>query len=660
MALRVGVDTGGTFTDLLALDDLTGVVQIRKTLSTPDEPAEGVAQVLREARDVLGADIASAETLVQGNTIAINALVQRRGAVVGLFVTKGFRDVLEIGRLRLPRVSDLYVQRLSPLVPRRLVAEVDERLDAEGVELVAPDRDDVVEEASRLVEQGVDALAIAFMHSHRNNIHEERVASWVRREFPGLFVTTSSELWPTIGEYERTMVAVVNAFVGKRMARYVGELSDRAAELDCSAPLLSTKSNGGVMDVASAKSRPVETLLSGPASGVVAAHHAMVQKGLAAAISFDMGGTTADVALLSQTIPYAYETFAGDAPIVMPSVDVQSIGAGGGSIVWRDEVGVLKVGPHSAGAFPGPACYDRGGEEPTVTDAYVALGMIPEGLVLGGQVTVRKDLAVNALMRVGVDDPRSVLDIATSNMAARLIPLAAAHGLDLSDMPIIAFGGAGPTHACLLARELGLKIVVVPPIAGAMCALGAILADLRVDFVRTVNVPCDPSGIATIQASSTELAELAHAWLSEQSVRPDSVSLRTVLDMRFRGQSFEIDVPITEQHLRDGWSAVQSEFLASYSAIYGRADTSRPSEIVNVRLQLIGHVEKPPPIVVASAQARPSLTANGIPVASREDIAADDVIAGPRVITQYDATTYVPADASAVVDRFGNLEIELV
>jgi N-methylhydantoinase A len=657
VGLRLGIDTGGTFTDLVALDEESGATRVMKVTTTPEDPAFGVLRVLTDASEAFDFAAEDVSMLVEGSTIGINTLVQRNGARVGLLVTRGFRDVLELGRLRLPRVTDFYVTRPAPLVPRALVREVTERLDANGVPVDTPEPAEVLKQAGELRGLGVDAICIAFLHAFRNPAHEMEVASLLRAEHPDLFVTTSTEIWPVRGEYERTIVAVVNAYVGERMRHYVTALETGARERGIEASMLATKSNGGVMDAAGAAQRPVETLMSGPSAGVVAAYSTALAKGWERALSFDMGGTTADVAIIDGGIPYSYESAAGDFQIVVPSVDVQSIGAGGGSIVSRDEAGVLKVGPRSAGAAPGPACYGLGGMEGTVTDAFVALGMIPNGAVLGGWVTVRRELAVAALERVGAS-AESVLDVATSTMSARLMPLAAAAGVDLGEVPLIAFGGAGPTQGCLLARALGVSTVLVPPMPGAMCALGALLADLRVDFVRTLSVACDDGGVAALREVATTLEGDAHEWLEGQRVSPTSTSLDFSAEMRFHGQSFEVVVPLADG-VDLGADAIHEAFCAKYGSLYGHVDTARRSEIVNVRAQLTGQLPHPRPRRVDSGRPAARVSAEGLETHARADLDPGFEYKGPAIVVQYDTTIYLPDDSVAVVDEFGNLEIRL-
>jgi N-methylhydantoinase A len=657
VGLRLGIDTGGTFTDLVALDEESGATRVMKVTTTPEDPAIGVLRALTDASEAFDFAAGDVSMLVEGSTIAINTLVQRNGARVGLLVTRGFRDVLELGRLRLPRVNDFYVTRPVPLVPRALVREVTERLDANGIPVEAPDPEEVLQHAGELRGLGVDAICIAFLHAFRNPAHEMEVATLVRAEHPDLFVTTSTEIWPVRGEYERTIVAVVNAYVGERMRDYVTALETGALERGIRSSMLATKSNGGVMDAAGASQRPVETLMSGPSAGVVAAYSTARAKGWERALSFDMGGTTADVAIIDGGIPYSYESAAGDFQIVVPSVDVQSIGAGGGSIVSRDEAGVLKVGPRSAGAAPGPACYGLGGVEATVTDAFVALGMIPDGAVLGGWVTVRRELAVAALERVGAS-AESVLDVATSTMSARLMPLAAAAGVDLGEVPLIAFGGAGPTQGCLLARALGVSTVLVPPMPGAMCALGALLADLRVDFVRTLSVPCDDRGVAALRETGATLERDAHEWLEGQRVSPTSTSLRFSAEMRFHGQSFEIVVPLPDG-VDVGAESIHQAFCAKYASLYGHVDAGRRSEIVNLRVQLTGHLPHPRPRRVDNGTGPARVSADGLETYARADLDPGSEYKGPAIVVQYDTTIYLPEDSVAVVDELGNLEIRL-
>ncbi|MGH9087766.1 MAG: hydantoinase/oxoprolinase family protein, partial [Acidimicrobiales bacterium] len=457
MGVSVGVDVGGTFTDFVVFDEAGGSLREMKVPSTTGAPAGAVVEGFRRLL-ADGTEPADIDRFSHGTTVALNALLQRSGARVGLLVTRGFRDVLQLRRLRLPGAPGFHARQPRPLVARRDIREVDGRLLHDGTEVRPLALEEAVAGAEELVEAGCEALAVCLLHAYRDPSHERRIGEAVRQRFPELHISLSSEIWPQQREYERTQVAVINAHVAPTMERYFSDLEKALGEMGVGTGVLSTKSSGGVMSAARASRRPVETLLSGPASGVVAAAELGRAAGIDALVAFDMGGTSADIGLVEPAgARISTEAAVGDFPILLPAVDVSSVGAGGGSVASVDGAGVLKVGPRSAGAMPGPACYGRGGTEPTVTDAYVVLGVLTH--LLGGQVPLDLGAAQEACARLGeglgtdaVGAAEAVLEVATANMYARILPFLAQRGVDPRGLALLAYGGAGPTHAFRVAR----------------------------------------------------------------------------------------------------------------------------------------------------------------------------------------------------------------
>jgi N-methylhydantoinase A len=667
---RVGVDVGGTFTDLVLMDEAGDFVSA-KTPSRPDEPERAILEGLRAllAREGVAPDAVA--SFVNGTTLGLNTLLQRSGAPTGLLVTEGFRDMLEIRRLRLPGAPSFYVERPRPLVPRRHVREIRERMLANGRVYRALDPADAVAAAAELRAAGITALAICFLHAYRNPTHEEQAAAAIRAAFPDLYVCTSSEIWPQQREYERALVTVMNAHVAPRLRAYFAGLERRLAELGVTGPVLSTKSNGGVMTLRQAARAPVETLASGPAAGVIAAAHLARLTGRRKLIAFDMGGTSADIAIIDGEVGYSTESHIGDFPLIMPAVDVGSIGAGGGSIAWTDAAGVLKVGPQSAGADPGPACYGRGGTAPTVTDAYVLTGLIDPDEFLGGELKLSRALAERALAALGQrlglgagDVAAGILRVATANMYAEFLPLMAQHGVDHREFALLAYGGAGPTHAFLLAREVGIATVVVPPSPGTLCALGCLLADLRADFVRTVYAEL---GDATLPRLAAELAELearAAAWLEAERVPPADRDLVRSGDVRYKGQSFQVTVRLRAGGVA-GLRELPALFHARHRAVYGFADEGAPTELIDLRVQAVGAVRRPARLAPRAAgggggrvRHREILldgTKVGASVRERAALAPGATVDGPAVIVQYDSTVVVPPGFRITVDPWLNL-----
>ena len=565
---------------------------------------------------------------------------------------------------------------MPPLAPRKLVREIDERLLASGEVLVPLDLAEVHTAVEELVAAGVQALGISFMHSYKNDAHEREAAEYVKANFPDLYVCGSTGVWPQQREYERTLMAVINAFIGDRMTEYYSHLAGHVQALGMPASVLTTKSNGGIMTAESAKDAPVETLLSGPASGVVGALYIGKVSGHDRLIAFDMGGTSSDVAVIDGDVMYSTESSVASMPIVMPAVDVSSIGAGGGSIAWVDPLGILKVGPRSAGADPGPACYGRGGTEPTVTDAYVQVGIIRPESFLGGRLALDGSLSEQALARVGeklglgvMETAAGVLDVATANMHAQLMPLMARRGIDPRDFAMLSYGGAGPTHALLLARELGIKKVIVPPSPGTLCALGCLVADLKRDSIKTIYAAADDLTIADVEAEFAALEEDAQTWLAEQNAPSDgSVVIRSA-DIRYKGQSFDMTVGLPTGFAEgDTMDVVRKPFHEAYARIYGIADEAAPVEIINLRVTIVGVTPKPQPVPPRSSSTPGAPrsdrevfdegTLQTAAVYAREDLAAGQSFSGPAVVEAADTTVFVPAGCEVTVDEWLNLIVE--
>jgi len=521
VVVRVGIDVGGTFTDLVALDGDRLVTA--KVPSTSADQAAGVSAALAAA----GLDPGEIETLAHGTTVATNALLERRGARIALVTTEGFRDLLEIGRQNRPSLYDLTLDRPPPLVPRELRFTVRERMGPEG--MVEPlDEASLAETVAALGAAGVESVAVCLLFSYLHPEHEERVGEAIESALPGVHVSLSCRVLPEFREYERCSTTSANAYLGPVLSAYLGRLEPR--------PLV-MQSSGGVIDVEGAAARPATCVLSGPAGGVVGAAFVAKAGGFADVLTFDMGGTSTDVAaVVGGRVQLTRDAVVGGVPIRFPMVDVHTVGAGGGSIARLDEGGALRVGPRSAGAAPGPAAYGRGGEEPTVTDANIVLGYLADGAKLGGEVTLRRDLAERALARLGMDPVEAaigVVRVADAEMTRALRVISVERGLDPRTFALVAFGGAGPLHACSLAEELGIQTVLVPPASGVLSALGLAVSELRRDYLR-------PAG-----ASFEELEDGAERDLP-------GCSCERFVDARYRGQSYELTVPAEDYELRFG------------------------------------------------------------------------------------------------------------
>ena len=673
---RLGVDIGGTFTDFALLDEASGALTVLKIPSTPTRPSDSVVAGVEDLRRRHGLDTASVGAFVHGTTLAVNTIIERKGARAALLITRGFRDVLNIGRHRIPDVFNFFAELPAPLVPRARVIEVAERTLADGRVAERPDDAVIAAMVDALVADGVTAIAVCYLHSYKNPANELATRRVIEARAPQLYVSVSAELWPQMREYERALVAVMNAYVGQRMSVYFDDLEHGLRGLGIGAPVLSTKSNGGVMTASEAGLRPVETLLSGPAAGVIGASFVARQAGHERVITFDMGGTSADVAVVDGEPRFSTENSVGDFPVIMPAIDVSSIGAGGGSVAWTDRDGVLKVGPHSAGASPGPACYGQGGTEPTVTDAYVALGVVDPARFLGGSVPLDPGLAEAALAvvggRLGLDVPataEAVLRVATSQMYAALVPLMARKAVDLDRFALLPFGGAGPTHGFLLAREVGIRRVIVPPNPGVLCAIGSLIADVRRDFVHTVHTALrrgqEPALLRSMHDACRSLAARGAQWLAGQGLDVERTHGVWSLDLRYLGQSFELTVPVSADDIADeSGEALRRRFHASYFQVYGFTDEAADLEVLNLRATAIGVTRKPAVAAPRAAAMSPPARERRVfldgrwlaaRVVDRDALGPGASLAGPAIVEQYDTTVLVPPGFTVTLDQNGNL-----
>ncbi len=673
MSSRVGVDTGGTFTDLVAIDP-DGRFRLAKTLSTPQAPSQSTVNALSKAGLLSNGGVSS---LVHGTTIATNAIIERRGATVGLLTTSGFRDILQIQRVVRPRSFDLDWVKPRHLVPRHLVLEARERIDAKGAVRLPLDEDDVRGAARLFREEGVDAVAISFLFSFLNPEHERRAREVLHEEAPDLAVSISSEVFGQWREYERTSTAVIDAFLKPRVDQYARELEQMSAERRIG-ELLIMRSNGGAMTTAGARAKPVSMVRSGPAGGVIASVFIGELTGHRSLILADMGGTSFDTGLVRNGEP-ALTTQAEvewGIPIAVPMVDVRSIGAGGGSIAWLDSAGILRVGPHSAGADPGPAAYARGGEEPTVTDANVVLGRLSVDFPLAGDVQLDAEAAHRAVGRIAERMGRSVADvalgiiqIADNNMAQALRLVSIDRGHDPREFALIAFGGAGPLHAGSLARALSISQVVVPVFPGAFSAFGALIADTRFDYMKTFINRGRRDDVPRIVEIYDALELQARDDFRREGAEQQPAFARSI-EMRYAGQNWELEVPLIGDVGEEAILAAKNAFHTAHEQQFGWHLPDGVLELVNFKLTAT--VRRPqltlPEIATGSAPeprgTRPVLFEAGdgfvdTPVYWRDDLRADNRVDGPAIVAEIDSTVLLGPGDSLVVDRHGNLLIEI-
>lgn len=673
---RLGIDIGGTFTDLSLIDDETQSITTHKVQSTPKSPSRAVSRGIVEVMQRVGASPADIGSFVHGTTIALNAVLERRGSQVALLVSEGTRDILELGRQRKSDLFNLRAVMPKPLVPRRRVFEIAGRMAADG-QLMAPLDEGAVASAIASLPPEVESVALCFMNAYLDDGHEQQAAAVVAKVRPSLHVSRSTQLWPEIREYERATVATLNAYVQPIMRRYVDELEKETADIGLSTRLYITRSNGGIMSASSAREQPVHTMLSGPASGVVGAAYIAQYSSVTEAVTLDIGGTSADVAVIRDGVPVqSTEAVVGDFPVIMPAVDVFAVGAGGGSIAWFDEAGLLKLGPRSAGAAPGPACYGQGGTAPTTTDAYLVCGFLDPQRFAGGAIPLQLTLAETALTgvaaRLGValeQAAESVLTLATATMAGAILPMLTKRGIDPRDFTLIAFGGAGPTHACLLAQEIGIARVLIPPAPGALCAYGAAMADIRSEQICTHRVPSESADPAALREIFIDLETQARNWLAGE--RPDlgTVEIHRSASLRYRGQAFDVEVGIPETiptGAIDG-ATLAGLFHQSYEVLYRNSDLAASVDIVDLRVAIAGRTHRPEPRLITSAEPGeppPSTGARSIVHGGRRHLAsvhdraalkAGHVVRGPAVIEQPDTTTVVLPGYLARTDQVGNL-----
>ncbi|MGW8374735.1 hydantoinase/oxoprolinase family protein [Streptomyces sp. ODS28] len=681
--IRIGVDVGGTFTDVTALHTRTGRLAVFKLPSTAGDQSAGVAAGIEGVLAEAGGEPAQVSYLGHGTTVATNAMLERRGARSACVTTGGVPDVLEIARQRRPDLYDLFARKSPPLVPRSRTFEIAERVGADGAVLAEPSAEEIAELAGRLAAEGVGAVAVCLLHSYLSPEHERRVEEMLRERLPDAYVCRSSVVAPEFREYERFSTTVANAFIGPPVSGYVNRLVERVRAAGVPVGPKVIQSNGGLVSAEAVAERPVTTLLSGPSAGVIGAVRVAGLAGASDLITFDMGGTSTDVCLVrGGNALLTGERRVGDTPIRTPSLDIQTIGAGGGSIAAADPGGALAVGPRSAGSEPGPAAYGRGGTEPTVTDANVVRGRLNPREILGGRLAVDAPAARAALERVGTPlgldlarTARGIGEVANAHMARAVRAVSVEAGEDPRRYTLVAFGGAGPLHAVEVADEVGITAVLVPPNPGTLCALGLLATDIRTDFVRSCLVPAAPGSLGRIGERLEQMLDEARGWLSREAPEDASPTLEIKADLRYARQNFELTVPLPGpgRSLDEaGLAQLLADFHVAHEKAYGFAHREAPVQLVNLRVSAISEIAPielptlarggPEPEREATVEHRKvDFAATGpvrAPVLDRARLLAGNRIHGPAVIEQLDTTTVVPPGWTATVDTHGNLMIE--
>jgi N-methylhydantoinase A len=675
--VQIGVDIGGTFTDIVALD-ADGRLVLTKVSSTPKDLLEGTAHAVRRVlamTDVVPTDVTR---FVHGTTVATNAVLEHKGALTAVLATEGFEDILELGRQKRSRMYDLDMDPETPtfLALRRRRLGIRERLDAHGQVLVPLDEAQVREEVARLRTAGVQALAVCYLFSFVNPAHEQRTRELCREVAPEISVSLSSEVDPTFREYERLCVTAFDAYLGPVVKRYLAGLGETLRTLGVAAVPQIMRSRGGIVSATLAAQQPVTLFLSGPAGGVIGACFAAERSGLRDFVSLDMGGTSNDVAVVHEGKPLvANEGHIATFPVRTPMVDVNTIGAGGGSIAWVDGAGGLRVGPRSAGAEPGPACYARGGEQATVTDASLLLGYLNPETFAGGLLKLERAAAeavIAALAaRLGLDvvtTAAGIHRVVNARMADQIRLVTIKRGYDPRGFALVVLGGAGPVHGVALAEEIGISEVLVPEAPGVLAAFGLLAAAVEHHHARTLQSPVDSVDLTAVNSCLAALDEAGRARMREEGVALEAVHVTYAADMRYVGQAYELEVPIPARLAAEQVLVAQADFHAAHERVYGYARGGQPVEFVNFRATHTYPL--PRPRVRAphgTRRAKPQVGERRAyfapagfiptPIFDRSGLAPDTRLGGPAIVEQPDTTTVIPPGYVAVVERSGNLRI---
>lgn len=677
MGFRVGVDIGGTFTDFCVFDESTGALSTLKVLSRPDKPGAEIMTGLTKIAEAYDIEPSSVSYFTHGTTVGVNTVIQRKGVNLCLFTTENFEDVLEVARLRMPDPYDLFSARPEPLVTRDKVFGIKERILSDGNIDIPLELESVRTALTRVKEVGGDAIVVALMHAYRNPEHERYVAEIIRKEAPEIKVILASDIWPVVREYERTITAVVAGYVQPQVACYLSSLQTVLKKAGANVEPMITKSNGGVMTAERGKTDCAQMLLSGTASGVMGASSIAMQTKVPMAMSLDIGGTSADVAIINSGEPqFGTGELIGEFPIYIPSVSVSSIGEGGGSIAWIDEQGVLKVGPESAGSTPGPACYGKGGVNPTITDALVVLGYLGKSELGYSAVQIDSGQAHQAISKLASnlsltaeEVAEAIVRIAVSGMYLEISKLLSRQGLDPRDMSLIAFGGAGPMLAGWVASEFNMKNIIVPTVPGVLSAFGGLIADIKNDFIRTVYLDLSTASVDQIKQGFGTLAREAMSWIREDQGFEGEVMMVPSADMRYRGQSYEIDTQLEASWIESGSIDLMAKaFHELHEKIYEHSDTEAEVQLINLRMVISGKppkpnfpsLEKPKKNLKAREHIQVYADRSWIEagVFLRSDLGPGHEIDGPAVVLQQDCTTCILQGYSATVDEFGNLFIQ--
>ena len=690
---RAGVDVGGTFTDVVLVEESTGAILVAKVATVPADPSEGCIDAIDKAIRAYGLAPGQFTFTVHGTTIATNTIIEGKQAKAGLITSEGFRDVLEIAYQTRPNLYDVFYDKPTPLIPRYLCQGVPERIDGDGVVLVPLDEAAVRAVAHKLAREGVEAIAVALLHSYKDPTHERRCGEILAQELPDMPIVLSSDISPEYREYPRTSTAVVNAVLLPRVGPYVARLEQRLIERKIHTGLYLMSSSGGIIAANVAKQHPVHLVESGPAAGVIGASFIAQLSGYRNLLALDIGGTTAKAALVNDGQPQIADQFeVGSSavatvtahrgqgyPVLTPVISLVEIGAGGGSIAHVDPGGVLTVGPQSAGAVPGPACYGRGGTKPTLTDANLVLGRLNPEYFLGGETKLDVALARQAVLEHAatpskldiVEAARAIIDIANAKMTGALYFISVEQGIDPRDYVLVPSGGAGPMQAVAIAQALGVRTVLIPPAPGLNSAVGLLATDLKHELVRTYMKKASGADPRHLNATFGDMEAATRRLLRDEGVTDDRVKIIREIAMCYVGQSYQLKIDVPDQVDEGTWKTMTEAFHRRHAAAYGFANEREPTQFVNLRLTAIGKVDRPivrqlehakDDVARARKGRRPvyftetgGMTATDI--YDRALFLAGDRFNGPAIVEQMDSTTVIPPGAIVEVDRIGCLVV---
>lgn len=681
MSYKIGVDVGGTFTDVCMFNQETGEVNVYKLPSTPWDPSEAIGTGIQEILALYQVSPAAVSNLVHGTTVATNAALERKGAKTAIITTKGFRDLIELARQTRASLYDTQVEKPVPIVYRKMRREVEERVQADGTIFQPLDIAQVERMVDELKTQGTQAYAVCLLHAYINPLHEQQIKQVIQKRHPEAYVSISSEVLPEIREYERMTTTALNSYIGPKVGMYARQFQQRVKDMGMELTPYINQSNGGLMSIETTYQNPIRTALSGPAAGVSGANYITKLAGVENIITFDMGGTSTDVSLIEHYSPKLTTSKAiAEFPVKVPMTDVTAVGAGGGSIAWIDNGGMLKVGPESAGAYPGPIAYSRGGDQPTVTDANVVLHRLNPKTILGGRMKIDEEAAFRAIEEKlakplgmsALDAARGIITVVNSNMARAIRVVSVERGYDPREFVVVAFGGAGALHAVNVAKDLGIHQVMIPCNPGILCAVGLLVSDIRCDYVKTNISDFVPENLARMNDNFRELSEKGDAWLDTENIDAEHKQIVRHADMRYFGQNFELSIEIPYEKITpENMDAIRGLFHRAHKREYGYCNEGALVQIVNYRVTALGKVqtiqlaehplEGPDASAALSGQREVYFEEAGdyvdTRIYDRDKIKAGNEIQGPAIIEQMDSTIVVPPGHTARADQYLNLMI---